>query len=267
MKKTGILLWLFFPLTVFSQSPDWINYVLKKDKTPVVVSVDVQFDQYKPSYKYLVIVSSEERRHCRKNGFPDPDGIAEADLFSDTIDSVIRNKTPYAKVGMLTVNCLIYDFFYVKDTTGLKQSLRDALHQKFSHKKNKIGIEKDKKWDFYYGKLFPPEFTEDFVYNHDILFQLVANGDNLDKKRDVRHWLYFNKESNRNKFIQQVKKMDYRVDSLAIDKKLRYPYELIIGKNEFVDPRSVNATTKMLNLLARNNRGIYDRWDTELIME
>jgi hypothetical protein len=266
MIKSLSIFFMLITSFAFSQS-DWINYVIKEDNRLIVVTVDLQYDQFKPDLKYLVLVGSTIRRHCQKNGYPDQTGIEKADQFSNTIDSVIAVTTDFRKVAMLSYFCKIYDIYYVKDTAQLKNRIASSLKRKFPGKKHSIGFEKDKNWKFYYRSLFPKVFTEEYIIDHEIITQLVMNGDKLEKKRDVRHWLYFDRKEQRSYFIQKIKHLGYKADSLNYIKDLKYPYELMIRKNEFVDPVSVSATTKTLTLLVRMNHGIYDRWDSEVVIE
>jgi len=48
------------------------------------ISIDLDFNDYKPNYKNLLIVGTNYKK-CLKNGFPDKGGLEELFSFSDSV--------------------------------------------------------------------------------------------------------------------------------------------------------------------------------------
>ena len=93
---------------------------------------------------------------------------------------------------------------------------------------------------------------------------MVSKGDDLSGKRNVNHWLYFNSLKKRDKFIQNVKKLNFSIDSVNFKKERRFPYELQLSRNDFVDPKSISELTRILKVLINPSNAIYEGWGTEL---
>lgn len=261
-----IILGLFFfilPVSVFSQA-DWINYVKKEVKGIMAVSVDLEPDIKRPKLNNVLIVGTRVKG-CFKNGFPDENGIQYSDIFSDSIARRLNKITEYRKVGMISYQCLIFDVFYVKDTLDIRRELDTLLTKNYPHYPKYIVISKDKNWTYYYKKLFPPVYTEDFIYDQEILYRLVSEGDDLSVKRNVKHWTYFKNEKRRNSFVNKVRKLEFKVDSLNYKKGLSYPYEVQIYREEQVYPKSIVNVSRLLNLMVRADNGLYDGWGAEMI--
>ena len=53
-------------------------------------------------------------------------------------------------------------------------------------------------------------------------------GDNLEKEREIDHWLYFSSEENINIAIKKVEELGYKIlSSKKLDDEKNYPYHLI----------------------------------------
>ncbi len=261
-----IVLMLYIgPVAVFSQS-DWINYVKNEKKGIMAISVDLEPDSKIPKLHHVLIVGTRVKG-CYKNGFPDDNGILYSDIFSDSIALGLNKITGNKKVGMISYKCLIFDIFYVKDTVGVRKEMNRILEKNYPYYPKYIVISKDKNWTYYYEKLFPPVFTEDFIYDQEILYKLVSSGDDLSQKRKVKHWVYFKNEKKRNDFIKKIGKLDFKVDSLNYKKGLKYPYEIQIYRKDLVYPESIESITGLLNIFVKASGGLYDGWGAEQVLK
>jgi hypothetical protein len=260
-----ILSFLVFPESLFSQA-DWISYVKKEKKGIMAVSVDLEYDMKKPKLHNVLIVGSRVKG-CHKNGFPNEEGIKYADVFSDSIVQRLNKITDNRKVGMISYQCLIFDVFYVKDTLEVRKEMDSLLTKNYPDYPKYIVISKDKSWTYYYKKLFPPVYTEDFIYDQEILYELVSAGDDLSAKRNVKHWAYFKNEKRRNSFINKIKNLEFKVDSLNFKKGLAYPYEVQVYKEENVYPKTIQSVTSLLNFMVRADKGLYDGWGAAMVIK
>jgi hypothetical protein len=264
-KYTIFGLFLFIiPKSLFSQA-DWISYVKNEKKGIMAVSVDLEPD-IKHLKLYNVLIVGTRAKGCFKNGFPNEEGIMYSDIFSDSITGRLDNITENRKVGMISYQCLIFDVFYVKDTLGIRKEMDTLLTKNYPHYPKFIVISKDKNWTYYYEKLFPSVYTEDFIYDQEILYELVSSGDDLSQKRNVKHWTYFKNEKRRNSFVNKIKDLEFKVDSLNFKKELAYPYEAQIYREEQVYPQSIENVTKLLNFMVRAENGLYDGWGAEMVL-
>lgn len=256
------LIFLFLTTKAFAQN-EWIEYVTVKDQGVMSVSLDLNFDLYKPNYKNLLVVGAQFQK-CMKNGFPTDEGLNDIYNFSDSTLVSIDKITPNRLVAFITYQCMAFDVYYVKDTIGLRDELSKMTKRNFSRTKTYIEIRKDKSWDYYSNYVYPRDFSSEFLIDQNYLNDLVLQGDNLEGLRKVNHWVYFKSLNKRNQFGEKAKELEFSLDSIAYRKNRPYPYELVLSRQDSIDPVSVYRITTMLRVLSQAMNGQYDGWSTEL---
>lgn len=251
---------LLFCFTFSYAQDDWGNYVIEKEKGIMAVTVNYRYMMGKPNYKNLVLVGKRTNK-CFKNGVPNSDGLEEIYGFSDAVAEIITKSTKKNRlVGILTYQCTGFDVYYVKDTINLRNKM-DSLYQKdFPNSKKYLVIKRDKKWEYYKDVLYPKDVSEAFFMGQDLLNQLFFEGMDLTKKRKISHYLYFKKEKNRKNFLEKIKTVDFKVDSLNFKKDQDFPYELQMSREDQLYPTFIGELTKVLNSFALTNKGYYDGW-------
>jgi len=219
MKKIAFI-FIFLSLTINAQD-SWETYLVKKEKGLMSISVNMDLNVTKPNYKNLLIVGTNTRK-CFNNGYPNLDGLEDLYTFSDSVANAIEKVTKSRLAGIITYQCAGLDVFYVKDTLNLREKLDETINKNFGQAKNYTVIERDKNWDYYHNNLYPKDLSEDFFINQDFLRQLVEEGNDLAEPRELKHWIYFYNSKKRVKFIDEIKKLDFAIDSVnyKIDKIL-----------------------------------------------
>ena len=264
MIKTITLQILLLLVCFFSYAQDdWGNYVIEKEKGIMAITVNYKYMLAKPNYKNLVLVGKRTNK-CFNNGVPNEEGLEEIYDFSDAAANEISKLSEKNRlVGILTYQCTGFDVYYVKDTVNLRNKL-DSLYQKdFTNAKKYLVINRDKRWNYYKEVLYPKNTSEDFFMSQDLLNQLFFEGVDLTKKRKLNHYLYFKKDRNRENFLDKIKTIDFKVDSLNIKKDKEFPYELQMYREDELYPTFMAELTKVLNSLALSNNGYYDGWGIE----
>ena len=260
-------LFFFFIISNIYAQEDWINYVVKKEKGIMSITIDMDLAYNKPNYKNLLIVGSNFRRGCLKNGFPNNEGIDLLSTFSDSTALIINKLTKNQLVGIITYQCMGLDVYYVKDTLDIRKNLNDLFNKKFKNTTKYIFIEFDKKWSYYKKNLYPDFNSDDFFIDQQFLSEMVFQGDDLTNKRNLTHWFYFNKIKKRNEFVDLLKKYKFSIDSLNYKKEKTYSYELQASHKEYIDPESIIKLTETLKVYAELFKGQYDGWSTEIIKQ
>jgi hypothetical protein len=265
-RLAAVVLILFWGgIYIGNAQEDWVSYVVKKNEAFMSLTTDLQYTYAKPVYRNLLIVGTETDK-CHKNGFPTEEGLEELYTFSDSVayklDGLVKNKL----VGIVTYKCSGLDIFYVKDTINLRDNLNDLLSANFSNRSNHLYIEEDKKWE-YYKNIYPQNLEDDYFMDNEFLIQLLYEGDDLSKERNVKHWVYFNNVKKRDRFIEDVKKLNFAIDSVLYNKERHYPYELQISRKDSIPPQHITNITKTLKLLSNSYRAEYEGWGTETVKE
>jgi len=241
----------------------WVDYVLIKDKGVMSVSLDLNLDLIKPNYRNLLVVGTKYTK-CLKNGFPTEDGLNDIYRFSDSISVAVDKITPNRLAGFITYQCMAFDVFYVKDTIGLRNEIKNLVDENFNPKLTYVEIKKDKSWDYYSNYLYPRDFSSEFLIDQNYLHDLVLQGDDLKGARKVNHWVYFKSVEKRNQFGSRLKKLKFSLDSIAYKKDRSFPYELTVSRQDSIDPVSIYNLTTMLQLLSETMNAKYDGWSTEV---
>lgn len=100
--------------------------------------------------------------------------------------------------------------------------------------------------------------------NRDVLENLEKNGDSLTIEREVFHWIYFKSENDRSKFILLVKEKRFEIVEEVFNTEDEYPYSLQIKRVDKVGYEDIDHYTLSLWVLANENNGIYDGWETSV---
>ena len=205
--KHSFLLFILgiFSMQISAQSEaSWTTYVKSKQKGPMTVLVDLNLKFRKPALKNLVMVGIKTNK-CQKNGYPNEEGLEELYEFSDAMATIIEENSKSHLVGVLTYQCTGFDIYYVNDTIGLRDKIDTELNLYYHKRKNYTIIERDKLWNYYKKEVYPIDKQEDFFINHDLLNQMVTEGDDLKGKRNITHYTNFKRERQRDKYIKIIK--------------------------------------------------------------
>ena len=259
-----VLISLIFSMG-YGQS-DWVNYLAQKDKGLMSLHVDLGLNYVRPNYKNLLIVGSRFNG-CLKNGFPDQSGLEKVYVFSDSLAKVVNKTTKSKLVGIITYQCYAFDIFYVKDTIDLRKKINRMIDQSFSRAKSHMTIKEDRKWDYYYKNIFPTNAPNDFFIDHEFLNELAYQGDDLTEERLVTHWMKFKKQKKMIKFVDEVKVLKFKVDSLYGGREASFPYELQISRKDHIDPKTIYNLSNTLKVMALKNGGLYDGWGADAVIK
>ncbi|WJS95971.1 ribonuclease E inhibitor RraB [Flavobacterium johnsoniae] len=92
---------------------------------------------------------------------------------------------------------------------------------------------------------------------------LHNEGDKLIVPREVFHWIYFSKISERENYLKEVVFKGFKLVSMnKIDDEI--PYQLQIKRIDKVDEKSVNEYAIYLWEKANEYNGEYDGWETSV---
>ncbi len=167
--------------------------------------------------------------------------------------------------GTFTHVCQRLDYYYVADTSKLREKLTQLFKERFPSYMYTISLKEDKIWAGYLDFLYPNEVSYEFMQNQKLVMALQRGGDKLLKKRPVDHWLYFKTEIDQNCFITYASKQGYRV---VAKEKMSYPnppFKLHISRTDKVDAASISKITIEMKKQAKRCNGEYDGWETFVV--
>lgn len=262
--STLILLVLFLVLLVAKPvhaQEDWVDLVMERNGQTVAVSMDLSLYESRPNYKNFVLIGTEFSP-CMPNGFPEQQALDHLYAFSDATALVMDSITKNRLVAIMTYDCKGFDLYYAKDTLGLRQALTSQILKEFPRNKYQVFMRMDKSWSDYYKKIYPLDLSYDHLMNLARLHEMLLLGDDLEEKRNIRHWLMFKRLKDRNRTAKRLEKFKFSLDSIGYFEERYYPFELQVSREDYIKPDSLANLTLLLRLLSESSNGVYDGWDT-----
>jgi len=168
-------------------------------------------------------------------------------------------------IGRVTNNGFRDFYFYSKNFELFKNDYKEIINQ-FPDYNIELNSQDDKNWNGYLD-IYPNGMDLQSMGNRDVLENLEKNGDKLTKAREVFHWIYFDNDSDRQKYIDIVKKENFEIVETNFDKKSNMPYGLQIKRTDKVGYSDIDEYTLLLWKLANENKGEYDGWETSVETE
>jgi hypothetical protein len=257
---------LFFALPAHSQEEDWDTYTANYKKGPCSVMVDLSLHKTGPirglNYVAAIGVMCKD---CNDDGLPTPAELEKCYVISDTLkaklDKLVRNRM----VGTFTYRCDRLDYFYVQDTTRIRERMTTLFKVYFPTYKPYIIIREDRKWNTYKEVLYPNEENAERMENQKMVVKLVQGGDNLTIERPVIHQVDFTSEKDRSCFMSYASSHGYALETSVkrIENELLYKLKMI--RSDLVDLESITKITLELNREIKKCRGIYEGWEAPVV--
>jgi len=268
MAKSFIILgFLFvFSLDSFCQGEKWDVYMANYEKGAGSTVLDMAFKAKAPLKEYpFLLITGVKVNDCGPDGLPTKKAFDELYKISDKIKSIMDGSFPNKLVGTFTYQCERVDYYYLTDTTKVREQLDLAYDNNFPKSDKIIKLQKDSKWDAYISFLYPNDETLEYMSNQKVIFNLTDAGDKLTKPRKVDHWLYFKTSTDRDKFAAFIVQKKYKIESKNISEKSNLKYQLQISRIDLVDLESITKITLELRKKALEFNGDYDGWETYIV--
>ncbi len=270
------LLLFFFLTTNISLNADaqtdtmppenWDVYLAQYEKSAGSVMLNMALKEIAPVNKYpYAVITGVTFKDCPSDGFPSKREFNNLYKISDSVKSVIEKSSEHIIAGSFTYQCERLDYYYVNDTTWVRQRLLNMYKTRFPNYVSYINIKADKNWTAYLDFLYPNEETLDYMGNEKILISLKKAGDKLEKARPVDHWAYFKTEVDRNCFIIYAAKNNFSITSKETSDVTGYPFKLTFSRTDKVDLSSISTITFELKKQTAKCNGSYDGWETILV--
>lgn len=261
-----VLLLLSFT-SLLAQQENWDTYMAQYENKPASIALNLSLKSTAPVKTLpFLLTTGVSFRNCDSIGMPYKREFNNlyriADSVQATVNSLVNNKL----VGSFTYLCQRFDYFYVNDTTGLRQKLNALYQTKFNQYIPYINIKEEHSWTTYLKFLYPNEATMEFMQNQKLVTALQKGGDKLIKARPIDHWFYFKTELDRTCFTAYAIKQQYKIIAKEKNAKLvKAPLKLHISRNDKVDAISISKITLELKKQAKLCNGEYDGWETVVV--
>jgi Family of unknown function (DUF695)/Regulator of ribonuclease activity B len=245
---------------------NWDTYLAQYEKSAGSVMINMALKNVAPIKAYpFVVITGVTFKDCPTDGFPSKREFKNLYQISDSVKTIIEKSTASIITGSFTYQCERLDYYYVTDTTWLRQRLTNMYKTRFPNYTPYINIKADRNWSGYLDFLYPNEETLDYMGNQKVIMALQNAGDKLVKPRSVDHWAYFKTENDRNCFVSYLTKNKFTVTSKDSNGKAPFSLSLHFSRIDKVDLSSISKVTLELGRQASQCNGDYDGWETVVL--
>ena len=268
LRALSIVLVLLLPFLLVAQEENWDVYMAQYDDKPGSTVLNMSLKTKAPFRDLpFVCITGVKFSDCTSDGLPTPTAFPELYKIGDTIKSNINRLVKNMLVGSFTHQCERLDYFYVADTTGLRQMLLDIYAKQFPSFIPYFNIKDDANWQAYFKFLYPGEEAFEFMQNQKVVMQVYNAGDNLTKERQVDHWLYFKTENDRDDFITYARSQHYKIESKERIEGSLNKFKLQISRVDNIQLANISKITLELRRQAVKRNGDYDGWETFVVKD
>jgi uncharacterized protein (TIGR01619 family) len=244
----------------------WDFYFCQVENKPASIYVDLGLIDHAPidNLNYMAYVSV-------KMNSPREDGLSSQDEYDSLINiedtltqALVSNETVY--VGCSTSDNNRDFFFYVADPNDWRKRVSEsmALFYKYKYFSD---TQEDKGWSTFLTYLYPDDRTLQSISSRRVCESLEADGDKLILPREIDHWVYFDDLRSRNTFVEDAKKLDYKVRIVRSPDKDFSQFLAQLWRNDVPSYRNIDNATLPLYDLAIKHQGDYDGWECEVLAE
>ena len=156
-------------------------------------------------------------------------------------------------------------YVFTKDPEKSEEFCKEAL-KKFPNYQWNCSIAEDVKWDIYFNFFYPDIYSYKAMMNRSVIENLMKQGDNLEKEREIDHWLYFYSEESLNLATKKLKELGYNIlSSKKMENEADDSYQINISRMDNVVFNHINEVVWELVEIAESLNGYYDGWGCTVV--
>ena len=243
---------------------DWNSYFCNVNDVLASIFLDLGLNESAPDLtKPILLWVWVYMKHPRPDGLSDRSEFDVLCAIEDKLTRALREEFDAVFCGRITTAGRREFYYYASRAEDLETVVRDTLIQ-FADYEFNCDRKADCEWSQYLKVLHPSEEDRQRIENRRVLEVLEKHGDALEDPRDIWHWIYFQRESDREEFRNAVSGLQYRIQSEDLHKG-EFPFGLCIFRFQSVDSSDVDDAVIELYRLSKNHRGNYDGWETKVI--
>gem|GEM_PF-945985 len=247
------------------QNENWDTYLAKFDGKPGSIMVDLaQFDKA-PDKRYpFLVITGPQARSIDKNGIPDKEEIDALEGVLDATTSFLTGVTAEVLTGTFTYNGKRVNYYYVRDTMGVRTAVQRLYNRNYKEYKYVLTIKSDPQWLTYLTFLYPSEQNQNWMENEKIMAGMLEKGDSLTRKRNIVFQTLFKTDTARSAFMDFVLAHGYKTEKMATVEKISSPYVYSFYKYDAVKMDSLSVWTDEIKQQVKSHDGLYSGWTAPL---
>jgi uncharacterized protein (TIGR01619 family) len=251
-----------------SNEEDWAVYFSTVGENQIgSILVDLGFNNISPieSKSNLITITTFMNN-------PTEDGLSSAEESSilneieDYFIDLIVSKYNAVYPGRLKYDSKILSYFYSEKTDEFEKTFTE-IESQYPNYRFEYNVKEEKDWRAYFEVLYPSPFEMQVIGNGKVIANLEKHNDNLEKERQVDHWIYFKFETEREKFLNAIEGMNFNIEDKSKISIGELPFALQLSRTDKVDYESVNEYVMYLWEKAQEFNGDYDGWETFIVRD
>ena len=186
--------------------------------------------------------------------------------FSDFLDDLkgsLNESIDAVYAGSIAKEGWVELYFYAPSSKRFENITTEAMnrHGGFAYER---GSSRDGKWEMYLERLYPDAYALLNMQNRHTIEALVEAGDDLNKIREVEHYLFFQTRSAMERAVAFLTAHGMSLKEFVTHEDEEYAYGAVLTKSDSVTPEAVEETTSLCFDAALNDHGHYEGWSTVL---
>jgi hypothetical protein len=247
-------------------SDRWDFYLCRVNEQLASIFVDLAIAEEAPlpalPYLGYVRVYLQEPR---EDGLADESEFEMLSAIEDRVTAALCEDGGALYVGRTTSAGVRVFFFYTNRPTKW-EALAGAVTRRFPGYEFESGAREDAAWATYLDFLFPNAEQRERMQNRRLCESLRQGGDPLTAPRDIEHWASFASAAEREIFVEQARQLGFALRRLIEPDAEGKPFTAQIYRRDLPDLGGIDEVTLPLFRLARDCSGVYEGWDTELMV-
>ncbi len=244
----------------------WDTYIASYDDGPGITTLRMDLIENAPLASYgHVLMTGVKYSTTREDGFPEEEGLPKLYEISDALTHHLDTQSDAVQVATFTHDGSRIEYFYLNNIEGVEDLLVEFYEARYPSEDYFISIKEDDEWEYYLDFLYPNEEIINYMSDRNVVMALENEGDILVAPRRIDHWFYFNKDQEREAFIQEVFDLGFFIDKKAEIDHVDYPFQLQIYRDDTAILEDLHDTTTELREMVEKHNGLYDGWETIVV--
>ncbi len=260
--STFILLFSIFFLHA-QDGAVWNTYQAKQEKGVSSTNVRMDLIDNAPvnGFDFLFYVKIDYRV-TKESDFPIGNKLKKLYQVKDDIFDTIYGTSSFYYVGSFMYDGSRFEYYYVKDVSGLEEKIDKLFARKYSREKYKVFVREDISWELYKDFLYPNDEIKNFMSNRDTLIQLRNAGDVAEHARKIEHYAKFPTKEDRSSFIAEIKQLSFTIEYEKTISDASFPFEVKFYREDTTTMERISKITQTLMEFSKKYYGEYDGWET-----
>lgn len=192
-------------------SGNWDTYFCRVDGNPASILVDLALADVAPLAAFPVMgYLSVGLRLPDEHGLPARDEYERLGALEDHLERVLTAGAEAVYAGRSATAGRFDCFFYLRDGEDWGTRAAGAMSC-FPEYDWEAGAQNDASWQAYSEFLFPDAYAMHGIQNRRALGDLLEQGDDPEKSRDIEHWAVFAGEAEAGNFARAVREKGFAV--------------------------------------------------------